>query len=416
MVIWIFNHYATIPSLAGGTRHYDLAKELIKKGHTVTIFASSFDHPTRTEKHIHHPAVKILEENIDGIRFIWVKTTPYQKNDWRRVLNMLSYSVREYFYAKKLSEKPDVVIGSLMHPFAALIGYMIARKKKTLFYFEERDLWPQTLIDLGKVSAKHPVVKVLSWLERFLYRKAHRIIVLFDKAVDYIESQGISRDKVIYLPNGIDLERFRDKNLPLPPEHESEMSRLKDKFIAIYSGTHGLTNNLDVILDAAKIIQEKTEEIHFLLVGDGPEKDRLIRRKLQEGLNNVTFMSPVPKKLIPAILSQVHVGLLPLQNSPVFKWGISPNKLYDYMSSSLPVILICEVEDKFFLEEFNAGIVVRERFSEKLAEAILALSNDREQARLMGANAREYVESRHSWDMLAEKFLDVLKSDIKVTK
>lgn len=409
MVIWIFNHYATIPSLAGGTRHYDLAKELIKKGHTVTIFASSFDHPTRTEKHIHHPAVKILEENIDGIRFIWVKTTPYQKNDWRRVLNMLSYSVRAYFYAKKLSEKPDVVIGSLMHPFAALIGYLIARKKKSLFYFEERDLWPQTLIDLGKVSEKHPVVKVLSWLERFLYRKAHRIIVLFDKAVDYVESQGISRNKVLYLPNGVDLDRFKEINLHLPKEHEDTFNQLKGKFIVMYTGAHGLANNLDPILDIAKIMEKKFTDIHFLFVGEGSEKERLLHKSIAYSLNNVTFLPGVPKNLIPSLLSRGHIGIISLKDTKLYKWGISLNKMFDYMAAGLPIVMLSSLKNTI-IEQYQIGIKAQD--INEAANAIENLYVDEHTYKVMKQNALHFVEQYHSWDNLAQKLLNVLEQDV----
>lgn len=409
MVIWIFNHYATIPTLAGGTRHYDLAKELIKKGHAVTIFASSFDHPTRTEKHIHNPDVKILEQNIEGIRFIWIKTTPYQKNDWRRVLNMLSYSVRAYFYAKKLSEKPDVVIGSLMHPFAALIGYMVARKKKSLFYFEERDLWPQTLIDLGKVSAKHPVVKVLSCLERFLYRKAHRIIVLFDKAVDYVESQGISRNKVLYLPNGVDLDRFKEINLHLPKEHEDTFNQLKGKFIVMYTGAHGLANNLDPILDIAKIMEKKFTDIHFLFVGEGSEKERLLHKSIAYSLNNVTFLPGVPKNLIPSLLSRGHIGIISLKDTKLYKWGISLNKMFDYMAAGLPIVMLSSLKNTI-IEQYQIGIKAQD--INEAANAIENLYVDEHTYKVMKQNALHFVEQYHSWDNLAQKLLNVLEQDV----
>ncbi|GAB7389274.1 glycosyltransferase family 4 protein [Bacillaceae bacterium] len=407
MNIWIFNHYAIAPGSSGGTRHFDLAKELVKHHYQVTIFASSFDHLTRTEKYIHEPRVYSREEEYEGVKFVWIKTFPYQRNDWRRVLNMLSYTIRAYRIARKRKEKPDVIIGSLMHPFAALLGYILAKQKGSKFYFEERDLWPQSLIDLGKVSPKNPVVWFLDKLELFLYKKADKIIVLFDKAADYVEKRGIDRNKVLYIPNGVDLHRYNDNEKPLPLEIAEAFNRLKEKFIAVYTGSHGLANNLDAILDAAKILKEKNKEIHFVLVGDGPEKERLVKRKQQEKLTNVTFLPPLPKECIPAILKKANVGLLPLQHSPVFKWGISPNKLFDYMASSLPVIILCDV-DGTPVEKSESGAVIRNQYSEKLAEKLLEYVKDQIKLQGMGQRGRAYIEKHHSWQMLSKKIIETL--------
>ncbi|WP_378107335.1 glycosyltransferase family 4 protein [Cohnella cellulosilytica] len=202
------NHYAIASGSGGGTRHFDLAKQLIKDNYKVTIFASSFDHYSKTEKVFKRKSKTQVIEEIQGVEFLWIRTTSYQKNNLRRVMNMVTYTLRSYRASKKMDEKPDIVIGSLMHPMAAVIGYLIAKRFGAKFYFEERDLWPQTLIDLGKISSKHPITRMLSSLELFLYKKADRIIVLFENAERYIRTRGIEADKVVYLPNGVDLERF----------------------------------------------------------------------------------------------------------------------------------------------------------------------------------------------------------------
>jgi len=410
--VWIFNHYAVAPGTSGGTRHFDFAKELTKTyGHQVTIFASSFDHQTRQEKRI-KDGKKTLEETYDGVKFVWIKTTPYRKNDWRRVLNMLSYTFRSYFNGKKQPEAPDVIIGSLMHPFAALLGFLLARKKGCKFYFEERDLWPQSLIDLGKVSEKNPVVWILAKLEKFLYRKADRIIVLFDKAVQYVEQKGIASEKVVYLPNGVDLIRHDQSRKELPAEMESFFESHADKFIAMYTGTHGMANYLDALLDSAKLLQSRhNTDVHFLLVGDGPEKVRLQKRKDEERIDNVTFMSPVVKEMVPALLERASVGLLPLQDSPVFKWGISPNKLFDYMAASLPVILLCNLEGSP-VEYADGGAVIKDNFSINLANKLEEFAADPAQAALKGLNGRRYVEKHHSWDRLSGQMAEILEQDI----
>src|SRR5699024_10768891 len=158
--------------------------------------------------------------------------------------------------------------------------------KKTLFYFEERDLWPQTLIDMGKFKKSHPIINVLSKIELFLFNKADRIIVLFDKAVGYVSSKGISDKKVLYLPNGVDMSRTKKQFDFIPLEIEKILEKIKnnnDKLVSIYTGAHGLANNLDTVLNAAKTLDDNTH--HFILIGNGPEKDRLKHRTITENIN-----------------------------------------------------------------------------------------------------------------------------------
>ena len=187
MDIWIFNHYVVTPDMPGGTRHYDFGKELIKRGYKVTIFASSFNYSQHKElKLATHEKWKI--ENVDGINFVWIKTFPYQKNDWRRVINMISYMYRVYPLGKKITKidknikKQDIIIGSSVHLLAVLAAYLLSKYYKVKFVMEIRDLWPQTLIDMGKFRKTNILIKTLNILEKFLYKRAERIITLFPLA------------------------------------------------------------------------------------------------------------------------------------------------------------------------------------------------------------------------------------------
>ena len=208
MEIWIFNHYATSPDSIGVSRHYDLAKYLVRKGVKVKIFASSFNHQTRVEEHIIDNE-KVKLQQYDGVDFVWIKTRPYKKNDLNRVLNILDYSFKlSKYLIKYKGNKPDTIIGSLMHPLAPVVGLIFAKKWKKNFIFEERDMWPQSLIDLGKVKKSNPIVKLLGLLEKGFYKYSDKVILLFDKAHIYAIGQGLNKDKIIYLSNGVDLERF----------------------------------------------------------------------------------------------------------------------------------------------------------------------------------------------------------------
>ena len=173
MNIWIFNHYAITPDMAGGTRHYDFGKELVKRGHEVTIFASSFHYSQHRELKLTW-GEKYKVERVEGVNFVWIKTFPYQKNDWRRVLNMVSYAWKVYWIGrgiKKLDQdinKPDIIIGSSVHLLAVLSAYWLSKHYRAKFIMEVRDLWPQTLVDIGKFKENNPIIKILRIIEKFL--------------------------------------------------------------------------------------------------------------------------------------------------------------------------------------------------------------------------------------------------------
>jgi len=399
--IWIFNHYAITPDLPGGTRHFDFGKELVKRGYKVTIFASSFHHSLLKETK-EYKKDKFIVEEYDGVRFVWLKTFPYSGNDWRRVINMLSYSIRAYKVVRKLNiEKPDIIIGSSVHLFTVFTVYLLSKKYKTPFIMEVRDLWPQTLIDMG-MSKWHPFVILLGIIEKFLYRRADKIITLLPKANEYIEKLDVPKDKIVWIPNGVDLERFNfneDNNLKLD----------KSSFVITYAGAIGRANNLDVLVEAAEILKKDYPEIKFLLVGDGPEKERLVMIVKEKNLNNIEFNRIVPKNEVAKILYKSDALILLLRNAPFYKYGISLNKLFDYLASGKPIIFSSNSINNP-VEEAKAGITVPPDDPKKLAEAIIVLYKMPEEKIVeMGINGRSYVEKYYSINILVDKLESVIR-------
>ena len=400
--LWILNHYAITPDMSGGTRHFDLARELVKKGHDVTIFASGFDHHTHRYIKI-DPKEKIRVEEYDGVRFVWINTMPYSKNDWRRVVNMISYGWRVLGCDRGLS-KPDVVIGSSMHPFAALAGWWLARRHKAKFIFEVRDLWPQTAVDMGAMKENSLPARLLYAWEKFMYHKAEKIVVLLPYAKDYVASRGVDSAKVVWLPNGVNLERF---DHPAPLEEGSEVAEVfeqyRDKFKVVYTGAHGVPNGLDVIVEAARLVQEKSENIHFILIGKGTEKSRLKEKAQSLGLTNITFCEPIPKQTVPSALLAADCLVYSIPAFNIYRFGVSLNKSFDYLASVKPVVMAGNPQNNI-VEEANAGIVVEPENPEALAEAIIGISQlPKEKREELGKNGRRYVEQHHSTKILAEK-------------
>jgi len=396
MNIWILNHYAITPDLPGGTRHFDFGKELSKRGHKVTILASSFHYSLLKEIKSYDNNNYIIENINDNFKFVWVKTFPYKKNDWRRVLNMLSYSWRVYKTAKSLSlGKPNIIIGSSVHLFAVLTSYFLSRHFKTHFIMEARDLWPQTLIDM-EISKWHPFVIFLSLLEKFLYKRAQKIIALMPKAHEYIESLGISPRKVAWIPNGVDLSRFNIKI-------EDVLSRSSNEFIMMYVGAFGRANNLDVAINSANILKDKYLNIKFVFIGDGPEKSRLIKRANLLKLRNIEFRDPIKKDKIPKVLAKTDILFFNLPNLPVFKYGISSNKLFDYLASGKPIIFSSNAMNNP-IDEARVGITAPPDNPQALARAIIKVHNmPKEKKQEMGKRGREYVKKYHNIPILVNK-------------
>ncbi|MFD0621030.1 glycosyltransferase family 4 protein [Paenibacillus sp. GCM10027629] len=407
--VWIINHYAVAPGGSGGTRHYDLAKQLNSQGFRVHIFGSAFGHQTGTNRLSEEDRGWYKEEVIDGITFVWFKTSAYTRNNWRRVKNMLDFTYRCYRYGRSCVNKPDIVIGSLMHPLAAWLGARLAKRHQAIFYFEERDLWPQTLIDFGKVKEKHPIVWCLYRLESYLYRKAKRIIVLFEKAPDYIEQRTGLGYKSIYLPNGVDISRFSAGDRKLPASYDDFFERSHTDLVAVYTGSHGISDGLELLLETARKLEQKQAKIRFLFVGEGPEKQRLVKLANEMGLNRVEFLPAIPKESIPTLLNRSDFGLLALKDAGVYKWGMSFNKFYDYMAAALPTMMVGSLEDSIIEREQIGAVGVS---AEVLAEQMLLLMNQNEERIAMGMRARRYVERMHEWGSLSKRLADVMREDL----
>ena len=412
MNIWILNHYATPPDTPGGTRHFDFARELTKLGHRVSIFASSFFHGTRNEERLEGKQ-NYRRQNIDGVEFVWLRTTPYYGgNDWRRVINMLSYTFRVIPLGIRFGESPDVILASSPHPFAGLAGYVLAKLKRAGFIFEVRDLWPQTFVDIGGYSNRSLVVKLLRVLERFLYHRAKKIIVLLPKASEYITRLGIPDSKIVYIPNGISPELFSDTSAKLPQELDDIISGLKSeaKLLVGYAGAHGIANNLDTIIETASLLQnEGVARVHFLLVGEGREKQRVIEKAKSWGLNNVTFYDSIPKYAIPTLLRSIDIAVASMNKSALYKYGMSLNKLFDYMICARPVVWGTN-SVKNPVVEANCGITVPPEEAGEMATAIVKICelSDRER-RDMGMRGHEYVTKYHSVPVLANRLLEAME-------
>jgi glycosyltransferase involved in cell wall biosynthesis len=328
------------------------------------------------------------------------------------VLNMLSYGCRVIPRGLRLKETPDVILASSPHPFAGLAGWLLAKLKRTRFIFEVRDLWPQTLVEIGGYSHKSLTVKLLRFLEGFLYRRAKKIIVLPPNAPEYITGMGLPANKIVNIPNGVSPEMFASSDVSLPEELDKTITSLKSegKLVVAYTGAHGIANALDTIVEAAKRIQERgIAKVHFLMVGEGPEKEGLIRKAKDWRLSNISFHEPIAKGAIARLLRTSDIAVLSWRKSSLYEHGMSANKFWDYMACAKPIVwAINTLVDP--VAETKCGITVPAEDSAAMAQAIVKLSGlgDNER-REMGMRGYEYVMKHHSVPVLADRLLEVIE-------
>lgn len=409
MRIWVLNHYASPPDRPAGTRHYDFGRVLRRQGHEVTIFASSFSHHSLREERLRR-GEWMRPELVKGVRFVWLRTWPYRRNDHHRALNMLSYTMGVLAVQHRF-RRPDVVVGSSVHLGAAAAAWAIGAIRRVPFAFEVRDLWPQALIDMGALRDRSTAARVLRSLERFLYRRAHLVISLLPGATEYLAQAGVPPGKIVYVPNGI-----ADPG-PAPAQlsfagaavlDRIEQQRRSGRMVAGYTGAHGLANGLGVLVHAARTLRERAVGgIALVFVGDGPAKAECQRLAAEYGLANVIFCPPVPKQDVPAVLRSLDVALFPLLDSSVARYGLSSNKLFDYLGNGLPVLCCCGVSGSP-VQASGGGICVAAE-PEAVADALMQLATMGQAARqAMGERGRHWVHEHHLVSGLASRFAQAL--------
>lgn len=401
--LWILNHFAQEPGGSGGTRHYSLARHLVDHGWSSTIIAASVELNTGRQRLTDGENAKKV--NYDGVPFLWVRTPQYEGNGSSRILNMLAYSFRALLLSTTKSlPRPDIIIGSSVHPFAAWSGAILAKRYGVPFVFEVRDLWPQTLVDMGRLKANGIVTRILRLLEKWLYHSACRIITLLPKATDYIVPMGIAPEKIVWIPNGVELD-----NYPEPPQPQQS-----DVFTLMYFGAHGQANGLECVLHAMHLVNQDTSvrhKIRLRLIGEGPLKPALQKLANELELGNVEFCDPVSKRAIPSVAAEADAFVIAVRNLPnLYRFGISMNKIFDYFAASRPTIIAVNASNNP-VEEACAGLTVPPDDPAALADAIIALSRTSvENRKMMGNAGRKFVMENHSYRVLAAKVASVLDS------
>lgn len=407
MHIVILNHYAGSPIHGMEYRPYYLAREWLKAGHDVTIVASSFSHlrrynPTVDEDH--------SEEWIDGIRYLWLRTPEYVGHGFPRIRNILAFVASVVRKSKWILRNTgiDLVIASSTYPLDIVGARLLKRNTNCRLVFELHDLWPVAPMEVGGFSGWHPYIVAMGFFADVAYRLSDKIVSILPHVDRYLIRRGVPSHKIVHVPNGVNLDEWTSPRATVP-EHVLgvlDRSRRLGRCVVGYVGSHGPANALDQLLDAAQLL--RSENVDFVMVGQGSEKKRLIERCHHSGLDNVFMFDAVEKKFVPGILEAMDVLFIGWRPLRVYRYGISPNKLFDYMMAAKPIVhSVAAGNDP--VREADCGISVPPNCPEMLAVAIrrLATLSPGQRAEI-GQRGRSFVLRHHTYPVLARRFLQAV--------
>ncbi len=401
LVVWFVNQYAGSPAHGMEFRHYELGREIAALGHTVVIISGSFSHlftrqPTTSATY--------TVEDVGGLTYCWVKVPTYrQAASASRVLNMLVFMLRLYRLPTRRLPTPDAIVVSSPSLFPIAPAARWSRRWKARLIFEVRDIWPLSLQELAGLSTRHPLIALMGWLERRAYRVADKVVSVLPAARSHLESRGMRPSKLTVIPNGVSPDALVDASGP--PPSRIEAAAAVHAFNVGFAGTLGSANALETLIDAARLLVN--EDIGIVIVGQGPEEEHL--RSLAIDLPNVVFVGPVAKADVPATLRAFDVCYVGYRRSPLYRFGISPNKVFDYMAAARPVILAAAAANDP-VQEAGCGLTVEPENPVALAAAIRSVKALTPGERASkGARGRAFVERTHAYARLAALYLPVLE-------
>jgi glycosyltransferase involved in cell wall biosynthesis len=401
MHILFLTHYFPPEVNAPASRTFENAKRWVKAGHKVTVITCVPNHPKGIVYAGYTNRLYQWEE-LEGIRVLRVGTYLSPNEGFiKRTANYVSYMISAILLSP-LVRGVDVVVSTSPQFFCGMAGYFVSRLKRRKWVLEIRDLWPESIVTVGAIKQRQ-VIRFLEGLERFLYLHADHIISLTRAFKNHIMKKGVPEERISIITNGADLEMYK------PLSRHNEVSKeygLDNKFVASYIGTHGMAHALGTVLKAGKVL-ENEKGILFVLVGDGAEREALLKEKDRMELDNVLMLPQQPKEKMPGFLAASDVSMILLKKNDLFKTVI-PSKMFEAMAMERPLVIGVDGESRQIVEDGQCGIYIEPENHEELARVVLKLYHDRELLKTMGENGKSYVENNYNREILAKKYLNTL--------
>ena len=401
--IWIFSQESVLPGYASGSglRHFYLAEQFIKRGFSAKLIFAKHHHLMRTN------TLKVGS----SVPFFLVPTFQYRHaNSKLRILNWIIYSFYVMLMTVFFVRKNDIVLYSSPPPVAIVSFLSIRWIKKFKLIFEVRDIWPLSLIEIGNYDKNSLAIRGFSIIEKLSYKNSDHVVSNLKYLPRHSRNVGVDIDEYFtWIPNG---QRFKEV-----VEHKfgydcDVNDNLKSNNIisVIYAGTVGKANNLEILIETATVLRQNAS-INFTIMGQGPELEGLQQLVKTRQLKNVSFKSAIPADQVSQELRKYDVCYLGLKPVPTFKFGVSPNKLFDYMQAAKPILYAVESGDYDPVTEIEAGIKCDPDDPEKIADALLCFLDMGVKARsAMGERGRRYAYMNHNYESLSKKYIEVFKS------
>jgi glycosyltransferase involved in cell wall biosynthesis len=408
--ILIVHQYYILPGHSGGTRFNEFARHWAAAGHDVTVISGTRDHFTGEAPDVYHG--RWITREMDGPVKVIRCYVPgsYGRGFSGRMWGFVGFTLSATTGAL-LAERPDVVISSSPPLIIAVPGYLATRlrRRKVPWVFEVRDLWPESAVTTGVLREGATLTRLLYRLERAAYRRSERINVLTPAFREDILRRDLAQEhKIVFVPNGADTDLFS------PGDRDNDIRRelgWGQRFVVMYAGAHGRANALHQLVDAAEILRDR-DDILIASVGEGPDREELVRDAQQRGLTNIQFTGPVAKRRMPEVVNACDVGAAVLQDNPTFR-TVYPNKVFDYMACERPTLLAIDGGARDLVcDEAQAGVFVRPEDPQAIADAIIAMKDDPAGCREMGRRGREWVEANAARPALAERYLRIMSEMI----
>jgi glycosyltransferase involved in cell wall biosynthesis len=399
--IWSISHYACPPNYGYGTGHHFLAENHVKRGHIVTIFASSYNHYMNTEN---LPSSNLAYEQIDGVNYVWIHSLMYNNShSVKRVINWL-YFVYFFFKRKKsVYGRPDIVIMSSHSMLPIICAMWVKARFKSKIILEIRDVWPATFVEIGGKSKYHPFILILGFFERLSYLFADHIVSTLPNIAKRVKELAPDRlNNISIIPQGMPESLFQsgdklDKNFTMRYFSNNE-------FRVMYAGALGPSNALETLIECAKYIKSNhpTLNIRFFILGDGIDKERL--ETLSGNSDNVVFIPKIHRTLVQDFLSYGHLFFDSVRSSKLYEYGLSRQKWMDYMYAGKP-ILASYSGFQSLINDANCGEFVDAENVEALADRILYYNNlSINEILEIGKRGREYVIQNRSFQVLSAQY------------
>ncbi|MEG0692150.1 MAG: glycosyltransferase family 4 protein [Oscillospiraceae bacterium] len=401
----IINHYAGSDNYGMEFRPFYLSRELVQLGHDVTVIAADCSHLRKK-----NPVIEksFTEEMIEGVRYVFVKTVKYERNNAKRFLNMMSFLSQLKINSKMLYQKylPDIIIASSTYPYDVKSARNIANfGKNTKVCYEIHDIWPLSLIEIYKISPKNPYMMSLQKAENFAYKTSDLVVSILPNVNRHIEKLGFHNVNYVHIPNGIIVDDT--SNIPTSDVITTEVKDLKskDKFILMYLGGFSQANALDDLFDSAKLMDPN---VQIMMVGDGPLKEYYKEKIESNHIDNISLMPSVLKTQVNSTLKLADALYIGAKRTQLYQYGVGMNKIFDYMLAKRPILYGIEASNNM-IAEADCGITIEPESAKAIVEgAQQLLLKSEQQLNAMGQNGYKYVLEHHDYKKLAKRFIDAI--------